>query len=148
MIKHLLLALTSLTFKGPPESKESTTEFIKNTIRTEVLGIGFKLLFGVILVSAIIMSIIKLGGLSQVFFSQFQNGIIFEILSFGMVAVAGTITLYIVFNKGLTKVPISQSVSNAGASDLPALGLEFVEGFMKGLVSPVPAAKPESRSDF
>ena len=132
-IKYLMLALAAFNLN----SKRDTSNLQNNRDESKVLEIGFKLLIGFGLVQTILFSIIQLGNAFEVFLSQFENGFIFEFISFSVVVVVCMIWLYFLFNRKTTKLA-EKNIKNRSFSntiDLQVLVLKFAEGVMKGLES-------------
>jgi hypothetical protein len=139
-MKYLLLALSALTLKGPASTRivrDGTIEFVRRTIRTEVSAMGLKLLVGLILVSTIVFSIIQIGHAVHTLLAQFENGFIFEIAGFAVIALASSLALYFTFESS-PKDEVVETVAMRSVPtpfDLPNLAFQFAQGFMAGLNS-------------
>jgi hypothetical protein len=139
-MKYLMLALSALPLfskVSPANPQDGTVEIVKKTIRSEVSAMGFKFLIGVVLVSTIVFAMIQSGYAFQTLLSQFENGLILELVVFSSVTVAGLLALYLLFksrqNQGLAEV--TQPPALLKAFELQNLVVHFVEGFTEGLDS-------------
>jgi len=143
MIQALLISLVT-SFLNPTGPKESPTEQIRNTVRNEVLGLGFKLLFGVVLVSLVITSLVYFGSALNIYVGHFEYGPVFQLTIFGLLAIAGSVSLYLLFRRKPAKVAVAQPQMNPLA-DLQVMGLDFLEGLTRGLQTPPPAKTNDQR---
>jgi len=143
-----MLALSIFALNGKDsalESKNIMSEFIKQTIRTEVSAIGLKLLIGIVLVSTIIFSIIQLGQVSQTLLRPLENGSIIELVIFSIVVVLCLIMLYLLFKNWQTNSAVKKNKDQFSSMtvDLQSLGIKFAEGILEGLESAAAKIKEE-----
>lgn len=146
MTKFLLMALATfapvLSSTLQNSQATATVEMIRQTVRKEVLGLGSRLLVGVIFSSVTVLSLAQLGGSLQRWLGRFENALYFEIFGYCGVSVLGSIGLYFLFRDAWipTKQIVQKSESvpppattsqstKTDAVDIHGLVLRFVEGF-------------------
>jgi hypothetical protein len=140
LLQNLMLIVSLFAGTDSLVSKDvenKTILLIRKTLRTEILFVGFYLFTGLILSSAIVFSIIQIGNAFQTHLNQFENRTVIQILSFSIFAVICSVLLYFVLPKK-SFIDVAEKKKNQNISlqiDLPALGLQFVDGFIKGLQS-------------
>ena len=130
IIKSLILVLGFLDKnknQQPTELQKVSSEFIKNTIRTEILVVGYKLLIAFVIACFSIFSIIRFGLALHLYFIPYNYGLITEIIIFGFLAAASLYTLYFLSTK--KKLPSSAHKT----SIVQPLITTFIEGFRNGL---------------
>lgn len=117
------------------DSQSNLITLIRKTIRTEILAVGFQLLFGALLVATIVFALVQLGYAFQILSSQFENGLMMEFVTFGLIAVSGLAILYLMFNRNrnLTSAASTSAKSSMDGVDLSILIVKFTEGFIRGI---------------
>jgi hypothetical protein len=129
MTKYILLTLSSFFFNNKDSvlsPRAKTTDYIKKTIRGEVMSVGLKLLIGLVLVAVMIYSLIELGQAYQVFLNQFENSLVYEMISFTVILAISGLLLYRTFNKK-EKIEVKPSIN------VPNLFFNFKNGFVEGV---------------
>lgn len=125
MITKYLFLIFSFLFSGATEKKD-----ISQSLKAEILNIGFKFLVGIVLVALIIYSMLQLGNVFNMYLSKFENPLQLAVLSFGALGLTGFVLLILLFNKSLYEAKRRKAQA---PPDLQAVALKFVEGFMRGL---------------
>lgn len=123
-------------FRGAPV--EHTINKVAIALRREILHIGFRLLSGVILASLIVLAFIHMADAVDALNSQFDNGPIFSLLTFGAVTLLCGAGFYFTLRPGPMKQAPSESPSGI---HLEMLALKFAEGLMDGLNQSIPTEK-------
>jgi len=140
ILKYLILALSPFAFnrgESAVDRANNPIESIKKALRDEVSALVLKSLLGVLVVSIVVFSIIQVAKAIQILLSQFENGFLYELVGFSVVAAIGSIMLYHLF-KDSSKDSASISVEvRAPQSEfkLQNLGLKFFDGIKEGLAS-------------
>lgn len=127
--KYIFLALSFLA-----TNRRSDTTALQSAVRSEILNIGFKLLLGTIVTSAVIYSLVQLGGAFQIYLSHYENALELGVMSFSLIALLGLFLLLLIFGKSQINWP--RLKKTPPPSDFQTIALKFVEGFLKGLNSP------------
>lgn len=138
IINYILLALSSLLKAdsiSQSRSSDETLDQIKQKISDEFSRMTFKLLVGVVLISAIIFSVFQLGIAYQIWLKRFENSFAIEVISFSFFTLAFSLGLYFLFNfkenkkfeKKLVMVQHTQPRENA-----QSVVVSFAEGVMEG----------------
>lgn len=138
LLKNLMLIVSLLAenqFADSKDAENKTILLIRKTLRTEILFVGFYLFSGLILSAVIVFSIIQAGLAFQTHLNQFANGTIIQILSFSIFAMICLALLYFVLPRRSQALEKKKIQSLAVQIDLPAIGLHFIDGFIKGLQS-------------
>ncbi|GIL16758.1 MAG: hypothetical protein BroJett040_05090 [Oligoflexia bacterium] len=135
-LKNILLALATFSLQYLKEHPQaSPLAIVTNHLRSQILTIVFKTLFGIILASLVIYSIIQAGQAFQIWISQFENRVVFELTSFSFIALAGTAVLYFLFQNNGHRFS-RQTKANPDHIDLHVLAIKFTEGFLSQLENP------------
>jgi len=129
MLKLLALFLSNFT------QEKVRSENVLASIQREIFALGFKLLMGVLLVLAMILSILQLGRALHAWLATIENGIIIELLISGTVLVACFIFIFILFYKnfGVSSDKPSPVDHHPAEIDLQVLVAQFALGFIDGL---------------
>ncbi len=136
-MKPLLMTLISffLGAKADHAVSDSTAgiiDMVKENIRDELSGIIFRILVGLVIAVATIFAILQFGRALQIIFNQYQYGIYFEVLTFGIVSAGGFYLLYLMFRPAPRIVIQSSPVEGV---DLQGLLSRFSQGLLKGYMS-------------
>ena len=127
MLKYLLVILSALSLN----EQDSLTRTLKETIRTEISAIIYKLLLGFILTATVLFSLFQFGQKIKIVLDKFESGLGLQLLSFGSISLVGLILLYLLFRRNqaalsLTKEPDQSEI------DIKAIGMEFAQGLIEG----------------
>lgn len=118
------------------KNKMGPFAYIKGAIRDEISALIFKVLVGVVLASTIVYAIFHAGQAFQTLAHQFENGYIFELIVFGLLAVVASSGLYLLFQNSVERSAIQNRDSlNLASIDYDLLLFKFTEGFVEGLVT-------------
>lgn len=138
IINYILLALSSLLKSNSisqPSSSDVALDQIKQKISDELSRMTFKLLVGIVLISAIIFSVFQLGIAYQIWLKRFENSFTIEVISFSFFALAFSLGLYFLFNRDEDKkfdkklVMVQQMQPRENTQSVVA---NFAEGVMEG----------------
>ncbi|MGZ5279912.1 MAG: hypothetical protein ACXWC9_08220, partial [Pseudobdellovibrionaceae bacterium] len=146
ILKYVLLAISALapSRESALISKKVANE-MKKVVREEILYIGYRLFFGIVLTSAIVFSLLQLGHATNQALDQLENGLTIKLLVFSLVSVVGSIAMYFFFNStGFRLKTPPPPVQQTGFLDLQAIALRFAEGFMDGVNQQAPMDKSKS----
>lgn len=149
ILKYILLAISALSpHRESALISKKVTNDVKKVVREEILYIGYRLFFGIVLTSLIVFSLLQLGHATNQVLDQLENGLTIRLLVFGLVSVLGSIAMYLFFNSTgfRLKTPSPPLVQQTGFLDLQAIALRFAEGFMDGMNNQQPTDKPNNRS--
>ena len=127
-MKYFLLLLAPMIFKNSKFSEGAHA--VKDSIHAEISTIILKTLFGLVLAAIVIFSVLQFGKALQIIFSQYENGLYFELATFGIAAIAGCVVLFALFST--TKKSASERVEITPSLDIQGLMAQFNDGFVKG----------------
>jgi hypothetical protein len=134
-MKYVMFLVSLLFWKrNGGETPSKMVDLIKRTIREEIFAIGFRLLFGAILVSAIIFSIWQVVLSGSIAMDQLENALAIKILVFAMTALTGSVALYLLFHFTGTLPKPQESNPRAELSlKVEMMALKFAEGLLDGI---------------
>jgi len=147
ILKYVLLAISALSPNRESAliSKKVANE-IKKVVREEILYIGYRLFFGIVLASLIVFSLFQLGHATNQVLDQLENGLTIKFLVFSLVSALGSIAMYFFFNStGFRLKTPTPPVQPTGFLDFQAIALRFAEGFMDGVNHQQPIDKSKAR---
>lgn len=133
MFFKLIFPMLMDLFKSNPfqssQSNESL-ESLKKVLRKELGAQLLKVFAGLILTAIIIISLAKLATALNIYIEQFQNSLVLQIATFGIVALlcaGGLVFMFIgdTFKKKVAEPPPPQF-------DIQSLFLKFAEGVVQG----------------
>lgn len=146
--KFIMSIISNFLNAGGSPVKNSV-EVMRKAIHEEVTRIGYKFLFGLVLVAIIVMALFHFGNSFRIFLEHFDNGNDLEMIAFGLIAVVSGIGLYFLFNgtpsKGRRNAPAASSEPPPPV-DLMGLAFVFFEGFMEGMQKKSPTETKQSEA--
>jgi hypothetical protein len=147
ILKYVLLAISALSPSRESAllSKNVALE-VKKAVREEILYIGYRLFFGVVLASAIVFSLFQLGNTASQAFDLLENGLTIKLLVFSFVVILGSVAMFFFFNSpGFKAKSIPPPPPPSDFLDFQTIALRFAEGFMDGMNTPAPSERSKSR---
>lgn len=140
IVKQLFLLLASVflnlrrrTAGGP---QENFTDAIHKAVSSEVSKIGYKLMAGLVLVAVVIFSIVQFGQAIEIWLSQYENGYIYQIVTFGSIAVLCSWGLYRLFHKEDEPERLINPQIDVEHLTVKNVASEFMKGFFNGYHAP------------
>lgn len=135
MTKQIVMTLLSffLGAKADHAVASNTTgivDMVKENIREEVSTLIFRALIGLVLAVTTIFAILQLGRALQIIFNQSPYGVYFEVVTFGVVAIAGIYLMFAMFRPA-PRIIIQSDEAVAGLN-VPGLFQQFSQGLLKG----------------
>jgi hypothetical protein len=101
-----------------------------------ISAITLRIMVGLVLAAAIIISLLSLSQDLHLYLGTFQNGTLLQFVTFGLTLVASSLGLFWLVMKREIEIDSEQkdtSVTSLLSCDLKAIGVKFVEGFINGL---------------
>ncbi|MGZ3690048.1 MAG: hypothetical protein ACXVAX_01005 [Pseudobdellovibrio sp.] len=132
-MQQILLTLFSYFFSKRNHDSNphgSLIDAVKVTIRAEASALIFKTLIGIVLAGAAIFSFIQFGKALEVLFSQYENGVTFQLVTFIVTTALCCTLLYFLFKK--PNVPHVDLTAHQ-PHHLEGVLANFTEGLMQGL---------------
>lgn len=136
ILRQLMLVVSSLFFNLKRKHsgvQEDFTDAVRKSISAEVSQLSFRLLAGSVLVGLSIFCLTQFGRALQVWFSQLENGFVYEIIFFGGIAFVSLWGLYRLFHPEESQIVDAEPTFQNSAVN--SLSSEFVKGFLNGLHS-------------